>query len=261
MTTNKTILILTTFAAFTAASCARNETAAKPEEPVRESAWRPAGEMGAAPAAAPANAPAAAPAAAPKPAPTQAAAPAPRPTPKPGPAPMKVTLDAGTTIPVRIGESITSENSTSGDSWSGTLAQPLVVDGLVIADRGARVDGTVTNVKRAGRVKGVAQLSIAMSRLHTADGQVIDIPTSSFAVAGKDETKKDAAKIGIASGVGAAIGAIAGRGKGAAIGAGAGAAAGTGVVLASRGGAAVINNEALVNFRVSAPVTITEKIK
>jgi hypothetical protein len=174
---------------------------------------------------------------------------------------MKVTLDAGTAIPVRIGESITSENSTSGDSWSGTLAQPLVIDGLVIAERGARVDGTVTHVKRAGRVKGVAQLSIAMKRLHTADGQIIDIPTSSFAVAGKDETKKDVAKVGIASGIGAAIGAIAGRGKGAAIGAGAGAAAGTGVVLASRGGAAVINNEALVNFRVSAPVTITEKIK
>lgn len=180
--------------------------------------------------------------------------------PKPAPsAPKTITLAAGTSIPVRVGETMSSEQSANGDSWTGTLSEPLVADGLVIAERGARVDGTVVNVKRAGRVKGVASLSIALNRITTADGQVVDVHTSSFAVAGKDETKKDAAKVAIASGVGAAIGAIAGKGKGAAIGAGTGAAAGTGVVLATRGGAAVISNEALVNFRLSDSVTITEK--
>lgn len=174
---------------------------------------------------------------------------------------MKVTLESGSILAVRVGETLTSEKNENGDSWSGVLAEPLVINGMVIADRGARVQGRVTDVKRAGRVKGVASLSVALTRFDTADGQRIAVETASFSAAGKDETKKDVAKVGIASGIGAAIGAIAGGGKGAAIGAGAGAAAGTGTVMVMRGGPAVIANEALIRFRVQDPVTITEKMK
>lgn len=177
------------------------------------------------------------------------------------PTPMKVTLAAGTVLAVRVGETLTSEKNESGDAWTGVLAEPVVVNGLVIAERGAEVTGRVTNVKRAGRVKGVATIAVTLSRLAAADGQRIAVNTTSFSALGKDETKKDAGKVAIASGVGAAIGAIAGRGKGAAIGAGAGAAAGTGVVLATRGGPAVISNEALIRFRIAAPVSITEELK
>ena len=177
----------------------------------------------------------------------------------PSAAAMKVTLPQGTVLAVRVGETLTSEKNESGDGWTGVLAEPVVVNGLVIAERGAEVTGRVTNVKRAGRVKGVGTIGVTLSRLATADGQRVAINTTSYAAVGKDETKKDVGKVAIASGVGAAIGAIAGRGKGAAIGAGAGAAAGTGVVLATRGGPAVISNEALIRFRIASPVTITEE--
>ena len=176
-------------------------------------------------------------------------------------APMKVTLAEGTVLAVRVGETLTSEKNESGDGWTGVLAEPVVVNGLIIAERGAEVTGRVTNVKRAGRVKGVGTIGVTLSRLATADGQRIAVNTTSFSAIGKDETKKDVGKVAIASGIGAAIGAIAGQGKGAAIGAGAGAAAGTGVVLATRGGPAVISNEALIRFRIAAPVTITEELK
>jgi hypothetical protein len=197
--------------------------------------------------------------------PTAPLAPAPSAVPRPAapmrPQPKSVTLAAGETIPVRVNASMSSEKNESGDAWTGTLSEPLVVEGLVIAERGATVEGRVSNVTRAGKVKGVAGLSVTLTRLHTADGQEIPVSASTFSVAGKDETKKDTAKVAIASGVGAAIGAIAGRGKGAAIGAGAGAAAGTGVVLATRGAPAVIAAESLIRFRVTEPVTITEKLK
>jgi len=175
--------------------------------------------------------------------------------------PMKVTLAEGTTIAVRVGETLNSEKNESGDTWTGTLAEPVIIDGLVIAERGASVEGRVTNVKRAGRVKGVANMAIALTRFTTADGQRVDVHTSGYGAVGKDETKKDVGKVAIASGIGAAIGAIAGGGKGAAIGAGAGAGAGTGVVLATRGGPTVIPNESLVRFRVAEPVPITEKVR
>ncbi len=65
-------------------------------------------------------------------------------------------------------------------------------------------------------------------------------------------------KVGIASGIGAAIGAIAGGGKGAAIGAGAGAAGGTGMVLGTRGEAAQIAPETVISLKLSSPVTVQE---
>lgn len=174
---------------------------------------------------------------------------------------MKVTLTAGSVIAVRVGETLTSERNESGDSWSGTLAEPLVINGLAIAERGSRVEGRVSNGKRAGKVKGVANLSVELTHFHTADAQRIAVQTAPFSRAGKDETKRDVGKVAIVSGIGAAIGAIAGGGKGAGIGAGAGAAAGTGAVLITRGGPAVIGNETLIRFRVSEPVTISEKRK
>ena len=156
---------------------------------------------------------------------------------------------------------MTSEQNQTGDSWTGVLAEPLVVNGLVIAERGAEVTGRVTNVKRSGKVKGKGTIGVTLSRLTTADGQKVPINTTSFSAVGKDETKRDVGKVAIVSGIGAAIGAIAGGGKGAAIGAGAGAGAGTGVVLASRGKPAIIATETLIRFRIAAPVAITEKLK
>jgi hypothetical protein len=164
-------------------------------------------------------------------------------------------------VAVRVGETLTSEKNEAGDGWSGVLAEPVVIDGFVIAERGSRVEGRVTSVERAGRVKGVAQLTVALTRIQTADGQRVNVQTAAFAATGKDETKRDVGKVAIASGIGAAIGAIAGKGKGAAIGAGAGAAAGTGAVLMTRGGPAVIGTEALIRFRVAEAVTITEKLR
>lgn len=212
-------------------------------EVTRESLWKPAAEVKAAP-----------PAASAKPAPSVAPK-------KPGPKAMQVTIAAGTPMVVRINETMTSEKNEVGDRWSGVLHEPLVVDGLVIAEKGSNVEGRVSHVKRAGRVKGNAELSVQMTNIATADGQKIDLSTAPYMTVGQDTTKKDATKIAVATGVGAAIGAITGKGKGAAIGAGAGAAGGTGVVLATRGGAAAINSESIVRFKVRDAITVTEKIK
>ena len=274
------LLTLTVITAFGASSCARNEPptvaeqqqapAPTPAEPVRESSWKPAParsapQKAAQPAPPVQQQPVAQNAQTPSQLPPQAQqqpATATRPASVPAQAqPMKVTLTEGSLLAVRVGETLSSEKNESGDSWSGTLAQPLVINGLVIAERGAQVEGRVTDVKRAGRVKGVANMTVALTRLTTADGQRINLQTSAISRAGKDETKRDVGKVAIASGIGAAIGAIAGGGKGAGIGAGDGAGAGTGVVLATRGGPAVIANETLLSFRVAEPVTITEKLR
>lgn len=179
----------------------------------------------------------------------------------PPPAPHRVTLAAGTIITVLLDEDLSSANNLSGDSFSASLDRPVVADGFVIAEHGSRIEGRIVDVRRSGRVKSSALLSLSLRRLHTSDGQSIPITTDAFTKRASRERSKDAAKIGAAASVGAIIGAIAGGGKGAAIGAAIGGGAGTGGVLATRGAPAVLPAETRIPFRLAAPVTITERLQ
>jgi len=174
--------------------------------------------------------------------------------------PHTVILTAGTTLAVRIGETISSARSRVGDSFLATLEHPLVIDGFIIAERGARLEGRVLETTQAGRATGSPHLTIELIKLATADRQQIRIRTVPYQKDAASSTGSDVAKVGAGTVFGAAIGAIAGGGKGAAIGAGAGAAAGGGAVLLTRGKAVDIPVEARLSFRVQEPVTITEKL-
>lgn len=178
----------------------------------------------------------------------------------PPPAPHSVTIQPGALLSVRIGETLSTKRNKPGDTFLATLDQPLVVDGFVIAERGARVEGRVTEADPGGRVKGVAELGLELVKLSTADGQHIRIATTSFIKQASESRKTDAAKVGGGAALGAIIGAIAGGGKGAGVGAGVGGAAGAGDVLLTRGQAAEIPVETRVSFRLNDPVTITERL-
>jgi hypothetical protein len=167
--------------------------------------------------------------------------------------PHTVTLATGTLLAVRVGESLSSAHNQPGDTFLATLSQPLVIDGFIIAERGARLEGRVVEA-------GASHLGISVVRLATADGQNIRIRTEPFVKQAGSSAGTDAAKIGGGAALGAIIGAIAGGGKGAAIGAGAGGAVGAGGVLLTRGQAAEIKVETRVSFRVQDSVTITERL-
>ena len=179
----------------------------------------------------------------------------------PEPVAKTVTIPAGTLINTRMLERVSSDVHGSGDTFAATLSEPLVVDGFVIADRNARCEGTVVESTKAGRVKGLSSISIALTRLTTADGQKIAIETKSFVKKGPDTTRQDAAKVGVGAAIGAAIGAIAGGGKGAGIGGAVGGGAGAGKVIVDRGKPAELPVETRVSFRLNSAVTVTEKLK
>ena len=206
----------------------------------------------------------------PEPPPVVAPAPAPAVTPEPPPPapaetkpeppqPRSVTITSGTLVTVRLGETISTERSRQGDSFVATLDQPLVIDGLVIAEKGARANGRVAELVEAGRVKGVARLALELTSVLLSDGQKVELRTARFEKQGPTSKAEDTQKVGIGAAIGAAIGAIAGGGTGAAIGAATGGAAGGGVVAATRGKPAVLAAETKISFRVEQPVTITEK--
>lgn len=173
--------------------------------------------------------------------------------------PAQVTLRSGILLSARTVEGLSSERNQIGDTFTATLDQPLSVDGWVIAERGARLEGKIVQSQRAGRVKGLSNLAIELTQLVTSDGQRIPIQTETFEKRGESSTGQDAAKVGAVAAIGAAIGAIAGGGKGAGIGAAAGGAAGAGDVMLTRGKPAVLPAETHINFRLRNSVTITER--
>jgi hypothetical protein len=196
---------------------------------------------------------------APPPPPAAPANPEPVASPPPLPPPRQVTLNAGTLVSVRLIDSLTTARNNPGDTFTGSLDKPLVVDGLVIAERGARVEGKVVSADKGGKVSGVAALSVALTRIHLSDGQTISVQTDSFQRQAPQTHTTDAEKVGGGAIIGAVIGAIAGGGKGAAIGAGAGGGVGAGDVMLTRGKPATLPSETRIDFRINAPITVTEK--
>jgi hypothetical protein len=154
---------------------------------------------------------------------------------------------------------LSTKANASGDAFNAVLAKAIVSDDWVIAKQGARVDGTIVDSDSGGRVKGVASMTVTLRRLTLADGRTIDLNTDTVIQEAKSTKGKDAKRIGIGTGVGAAIGAIAGGGSGAAIGAAVGGGTGAAASLATRGDAAEIPGEAELRFTIETPVTITEK--
>jgi hypothetical protein len=152
----------------------------------------------------------------------------------------------------------TAVNKT-GEPFTATLAEPIADGNWTIAERGALVEGVVAESDPGGRTKGVASLTIAINQLTLADGRTISLSANPVTTRANTSKGKDAKKIGIGAGLGAAIGAVAGGGSGAAVGAAVGGGAGTAAALATRGDPATVPSESLVTFVLTSAVTITKQ--
>jgi hypothetical protein len=172
------------------------------------------------------------------------------------PAPVEaVVVPAGTTLTVRLGEAVGSKISTSGQSFSATLATPVEVGGKTIIPSGAAARGVVTDAKPLGRFKGGAVLQIKLNSV-TINGTEHSIDTSAVTRAEKGKGKRTAVLTGGGAGLGAIIGGLAGGGKGAAIGALAGAGAGGAGSAFTGNKDVVLPAESAVSFKLEAPLEL-----
>ena len=170
--------------------------------------------------------------------------------------PREFTLEAGTIVPVRTTARLSTANLANGSTFDGLLESDVKAGETVVAKAGSRVTCVVVSSDPGGRVKGTASLVVSARSVVGIRGNVIALKSDTYASGAENTKKRDAGPTGIATGVGAIIGGIAGGGSGAAKGAGAGAAAGVGVDLATRGEAATIPTETLIQFRLTSPVTV-----
>ena len=171
------------------------------------------------------------------------------------PDPVTHTLNIGETLVVRTTSTLSTKTNRAGETFVGSLEQPLEADGVIIAAKGTKVAGIVSISDPGGRVNGVAHISLTLTEL-VVNGETFPIASSVYVQKAKATVTKDAQKVGIGAGIGAVIGAVAGGGDGAAKGAGLGAGLGAAAVLGTRGAAAVVPAESVITFTLSEPITV-----
>jgi hypothetical protein len=179
------------------------------------------------------------------------------PPPSYAPPPANLTIKAGTYVTVRINQWLSSERNQAGDAFTATLAEPVIVDGVIVAQRGQIVAGRVTEAKKAPRGGGKSSLGVQVTALTLVDGQQEPIQAPMITRIGPGSGARSAATIAGTTALGAAIGAGVGWGTGAGIGAAAGAAAGIIGVMFTPGKPTVIYPETVLTFQVEAPVTFS----
>ena len=170
--------------------------------------------------------------------------------------PPQVTVKPNTYVTIRTNQMLTSDHNQVGDTFSATLMQPLVADGIVVAQRGQTVYGRVSVAEKAHGGKD-SRLGLELTSVTLADGTQQPIQTQLVAHQGPHTPGAvEAGTVVGTTAVGAVIGGIAGRGTGAGIGAGVGAAAGIIGVLLTHNHETRVYPESALTFQVTSPITV-----
>jgi hypothetical protein len=168
---------------------------------------------------------------------------------------LTVTVPAGAVLRIRINRGLDSQHIQPGTTFDGTVLTDVVADGAVAIPRGATVQGSVVDARKAGVFKGEGELSLQINSL-TLGGMVYPVATNVWERNGRDKTAGTVNSTAGGAVLGALIGAVAGGGEGAAIGAGVGGAAGLGASAGSPRGQIIIPPETVLTFTTSAPASV-----
>jgi hypothetical protein len=184
----------------------------------------------------------------------------------------ELTIPEGTKVPLALKQAISTKGSREGDAVYAETTFPIVQDGKILIPAGTYVQGHISHIQRAGRVKGRAEVLFHFTTLIYPNGYTVMLPGSVENVPGAEKTTmKDpegtvrqdgqtGQKVGtIAStgATGAVIGGLAGQGaKGTLIGAGVGGAVGTAIALLTRGNDVRLDNGTSIEMVIQRPVTL-----
>jgi len=172
----------------------------------------------------------------------------------------EITIPAGTSLPLQMTSTISSGSAQVEAPVSAKLTSAISVDGSTVIPSGSVLRGNVTDVERAGRVKGRSHVTFSFSEVSMNGGRE-DLRTNPLTFEGEATKGEDATKVGAGAVGGAILGGILGGKKGAAKGTVAGAAAGTGVVLATRGEEVTVSEGTDVTATLAQPMTVRVRIR
>ena len=179
----------------------------------------------------------------------------------PGPVLEELVVSAQSVIGLQMETNVTSERAQVEDQVVARVTRDVKVGDRVAIPAGAKANGEVTLVERAGRFKDRARLGIRFTSIVLADGTRLPIATETVFREGDAQGRESAAKIGGGAIGGAIIGGILGGAKGAAIGGSVGAGAGTAAVMAGGRNNATMTSGSPLTVSLEEPVTVTVEKK
>jgi len=189
------------------------------------------------------------------PAPPAQAAPAPAPAPAAETIGSPATVPAGSSLLVRMIDSVDSSKNHVGDRFHASLETDLYAGAVLVARKGTDVYGRLAEAQAVGQMKGSSELKLELTDL-IVNGRNYPLVTGEYELKGQGRGKDTAEKVGGGAILGAIIGGLAGGGKGAAIGAGVGAGAGGAVQVLTHGQQVKVPSETLLEFRLEQPLTL-----
>jgi len=187
------------------------------------------------------------------------------------PAVKQITVPAGTQVLLHLRSPIDTKTAKVGDGVYCQTSFPITQNNLAVIPAGTYVKGKIAQVKRAGRIKGRAEILFNFTTMIFPNGYTIDLPgalenapgSRNSTVTDKEGTVtadsqkgKDAGTVAKTGATGAVIGAVAAGGKGAGIGGLAGAAVGLGQVLFTRGQDVRIDQNTALEMVLERPLTV-----
>jgi hypothetical protein len=183
----------------------------------------------------------------------------------------QMTVPAGTQVLLHLQSPIDTKTAKVGDGVYCRTSFPVTQNNVAIIPAGTYVKGKIAQVKRAGRVKGRAEILFNFTTMIFPNGYTIDLPgalenapgSRNSTVTDKEGTVradsqkgKDTGTVAKTGATGAVIGAVASGGKGAGIGGLAGAAVGLGQVLFTRGQDVRIDQDTALEMVLERPLTV-----
>jgi hypothetical protein len=183
----------------------------------------------------------------------------------------QITVPAGTQVLLHLRSPIDTKTAKVGDGVYCQTSFPVTQNNVAVIPAGTYVKGKIAQVKRAGKIKGRAEILFNFTTMIFPNGYTIDLPGSlenapgsrNSTVTDKEGTVKadsqkgkDAGTVVKTGATGAVIGAVASGGKGAGIGGLAGAAVGLGQVLFTRGQDVRIDQNTALEMVLERPLTV-----
>ena len=185
-------------------------------------------------------------------------------------APAQISIPAGTKVPLALKQAISTKNAREGDAVYAQTTFPVVINERIVIPPGTYVQGRISHVQRAGRVKGRAEVLMHFTTLIYPSGYTVVLPGAVDNVPGAEKSSMSGSegtiradgqkgqKIGTVASTaasGAVVGGLSNGGKGALIGAGIGGAAGTAIAMLTR------NNEVKMDAGTTLEMIIQRDVQ
>jgi len=154
---------------------------------------------------------------------------------------------------------LSTEENQSGDSFSATLVEPVVIDGETVIQTGTQVTGTLADVTSSEAEDG-AGMTLKLVRMETPSGNEEALETVPLILEPSGSTEGDVEKVAAGAVAGGIIGGILGGTKGAAIGAGVGTGTGIIVAVATKDREIELNSGQKLQFTLREPMEVPQPV-